>query len=403
MQKTEKHCKNQCFCYHKTTKISPKTGPKTQKSASGPGHLRNRKKRCCKPKNWGQKVEKHGFFSLFACRFWTGAFTNRCLPYCFLQCFLKASVTTYQKQEVLAEKCPPPPGKPVTFYECHPEDHAPAPSVRADFLFWEATPKSPKKRCRSNGWFLSTNLLKTTVMDSMDSMTLGSVADSFAQHWDRALWWFRHHAGAGNFPAASVEMAGCAAINACEKCSEWIFSLRILSVSCVQLIFSCFSSAVLTRPSYLPMSQSHCKVQLRLTLLSRIVWGSQGEPKQPEDTQVSVSLVWDPFSCPSLGVSPISATILPLYLIFAWPFLIGCVNLRSVVALMQWMYLFVTTLDVWFLVPQCAVTGFAALGSWGPEFLEDTSGLPSFAYGSGGWADLHFFSHLELTVLNPVW
>ena len=27
----------------------------------------------------------------------------------------------------------PPPGKPVTFYECHPEDHAPAPSVRADF------------------------------------------------------------------------------------------------------------------------------------------------------------------------------------------------------------------------------------------------------------------------------
>ena len=120
MQKTEKHCKNQCFCYHKTTKISPKTGPKTQKSSSGPGHLRNRKKRCCKPKNWGQKVEKHGVFSLFACRF-----------YCFLQCFLKASVTTYQKQEVLAEKCPPP-GKPVTFYECHPEDHAPAPSVRAD-------------------------------------------------------------------------------------------------------------------------------------------------------------------------------------------------------------------------------------------------------------------------------
>ena len=40
------------------------------------------------------------------------------VPYCFLQCFLKASVTTYQKQEVLAEKCPPPPpppGKPVTF------------------------------------------------------------------------------------------------------------------------------------------------------------------------------------------------------------------------------------------------------------------------------------------------
>ena len=81
-------------------------------------------------KSWKTRV-----FSLFTCRFWTGAFTNRCLPYCFLQCFLKASVTTYQKQEVLAEKWDPPPrpGKPVTFYECHPDDHAPAPSVRADF------------------------------------------------------------------------------------------------------------------------------------------------------------------------------------------------------------------------------------------------------------------------------
>ena len=87
------------------------------------------KKDVANQKNWGQKVEKHGVFSLFVCRFWTGAFTNRCSPYCFLQWFLKASVTTYQKHRVLAEKCPPP-GKPVTFYECHPEDHAPAPSVR---------------------------------------------------------------------------------------------------------------------------------------------------------------------------------------------------------------------------------------------------------------------------------
>ena len=31
MQKTEKHCKNQCFCYHKTTKISPKNGSKNSK------------------------------------------------------------------------------------------------------------------------------------------------------------------------------------------------------------------------------------------------------------------------------------------------------------------------------------------------------------------------------------
>ena len=82
-----------------------------------------------KSKSW-----KTRGFSLFACRFWTGAFTNRCLPYCFLQCFLKASVTTYQKTGGFGRKMPPP-GKPVTFYECHPEDHAPAPSVRAD-LWW---------------------------------------------------------------------------------------------------------------------------------------------------------------------------------------------------------------------------------------------------------------------------
>ena len=133
MQKTEKHCKNQCFCYHKTTKISPKTGPKTQKSASGPSHLRNRKKRCCKPKNWGQKVEKHGVFSLFACRFWTGAFTNSCLPYCFFTVFFEGERHDLSKTGGFGRKMGPPPGKPVTFYECHPEDHAPAPSVRADF------------------------------------------------------------------------------------------------------------------------------------------------------------------------------------------------------------------------------------------------------------------------------
>ena len=134
MQKTEKHCKNQCFCYHKTTKISPKTGPKTQNPPPGPATCGTAKKDVANQKIEVKKLKNTGFFSLFACRFWTGAFTNRCLPYCFLQCFLKASVTTYQKQEVLAEKWDPPPGKPVTFYECHPEDHAPAPSVRADLV-----------------------------------------------------------------------------------------------------------------------------------------------------------------------------------------------------------------------------------------------------------------------------
>ena len=49
-------------------------------------------------KSWKTRV-----FFTFRLPILAGAFTNRCLPYCFLQCFLKASVKTYQKQEVLAE------------------------------------------------------------------------------------------------------------------------------------------------------------------------------------------------------------------------------------------------------------------------------------------------------------
>ena len=135
MQKTEKHCKNQCFCYHKTTKISPKTGPKTQKSASGPGHLRNRKKKMLqtkklRSKSWKARVFFHFSLADFGrARSRTGVFRT-----VFYSVFLKASVTTYQKQEVLAEKWPPP-GKPVTFYECHPDDHAPSTFGAGGFWF----------------------------------------------------------------------------------------------------------------------------------------------------------------------------------------------------------------------------------------------------------------------------
>ena len=82
-----------------------------------------------------KKLKKHGFFSLFACRFWTGAFTNKCLPYCFFTVFFEGERHDLSKTGGFGRKMPPPPppGKPVTFYECHPEDHAPAPSVRADF------------------------------------------------------------------------------------------------------------------------------------------------------------------------------------------------------------------------------------------------------------------------------
>ena len=151
MQKTEKHCKNQCFCYNKTTKISPKTGPKTQKSASGPGHLRNRKKKdVANQKIEVKKLKNTGFFHFSLADFGRARSRTGVFRTVFLQCFLKASVTTYQKQEVLAEKwAPPPPGKPVTFYECHPDDHAPAPSVRADF--WGINSDPNNGMCQNQG------------------------------------------------------------------------------------------------------------------------------------------------------------------------------------------------------------------------------------------------------------
>lgn len=64
-------------------------------------------------------------------------------------------------------------------------------------------------------------------------MTLSCMADSLAQGhgWQKALWWFQFHAATQHFTATSVEMAGCAAINACEKRSKWRTSLEILAVS----------------------------------------------------------------------------------------------------------------------------------------------------------------------------
>ena len=55
------------------------------------------------PKSW----KTRGFFTFF----WpglAGEATNKSIPYCFLQCFVKASVTTYQKQEVFPKNSPPP-------------------------------------------------------------------------------------------------------------------------------------------------------------------------------------------------------------------------------------------------------------------------------------------------------
>ena len=55
-----------------------------------------------------KKLKNPRFFHFFSGWGLAGGFTNKSIPYCFLQCFVKASVTTYQKQEILSKKTPPP-------------------------------------------------------------------------------------------------------------------------------------------------------------------------------------------------------------------------------------------------------------------------------------------------------
>ena len=136
MQKTEKHCKNQCFCYHKTTKISPKTGPKTQKSASGPATCGTAKKDVANQKIEVKKLKNTVFFT-FRLPILDGRVHEQVSSVLFFTVFFEGERHDLSKTGGFGRKMPPPPGKPATFYECHPEDHAPAPSVRADLTSWE--------------------------------------------------------------------------------------------------------------------------------------------------------------------------------------------------------------------------------------------------------------------------
>ena len=94
-------------------------------------HLRNRKKRCCKPKNWGQKLNT-GFFHFSLADFGRARSRTGVFRTVFYSVFWRRASRPIKNRRFWP-KNPPPPGKPVTFYECHPDDHAPAPSVRADF------------------------------------------------------------------------------------------------------------------------------------------------------------------------------------------------------------------------------------------------------------------------------
>ena len=48
------------------------------------------------------------FFHFSLAEFWTGAFTNRCLSYCFLQCFLRRARRPIKNRRFWAKNATPP-------------------------------------------------------------------------------------------------------------------------------------------------------------------------------------------------------------------------------------------------------------------------------------------------------
>ena len=84
-------------------------------------------------KSW----KTHGFFT-FRLPILDGRVHEQVSSVLFFTVFFEGERHNLSKTGGFGRKMPPPPGKPVTFYECHPDDHAPAPSVRADLVSRQA-------------------------------------------------------------------------------------------------------------------------------------------------------------------------------------------------------------------------------------------------------------------------
>ena len=107
MQKTEKHCKTSVSAITKRRKSVRKRVQKLKNPPPGPATCGTAKKDVANQKIEVKKLKNTVFFT-FRLPILDGRVHEQVSSVLFLQCFLKASVTTYQKQEVLAEKCPPP-------------------------------------------------------------------------------------------------------------------------------------------------------------------------------------------------------------------------------------------------------------------------------------------------------
>ena len=79
-----------------------------------------------------KKLKNTGFFHFSLADFGRARSRTGVFRTVFYSVFWRRASRPIKNRRFWPKNAPPPPGKPVTFYECHPEDHAPAPSVRAD-------------------------------------------------------------------------------------------------------------------------------------------------------------------------------------------------------------------------------------------------------------------------------
>ena len=83
-----------------------------------------------------KKLKNTGFFHFSLADFGRARSRTGVFRTVFYSVFWRRASRPIKNRRFWPKNAPPPPGKPVTFYECHPDDHAPAPSVRADLILF---------------------------------------------------------------------------------------------------------------------------------------------------------------------------------------------------------------------------------------------------------------------------
>ena len=128
MLKGQKHSKNQCFDATKTAKTIPQTALKSQKLHPRPPDKTHRKKTRFKTENRRPKVKEHFHFYLAG----PGRAHARTSP----KKFWSPTSRPYQNWRFWPKNSPP--GKPVPYCLCHPDDHTLSTFGAGGFFFASA-------------------------------------------------------------------------------------------------------------------------------------------------------------------------------------------------------------------------------------------------------------------------